>query len=616
VSSLNGKRNSNLMASPVLSPIDSRTNRANVLLDATIRDFSGGWNVVDNDLNLDTKFSKILENMQLGIDGSNSIRPGTKLFADAATYLDDIINCEYYNNFIVAVGSNGKIVKIDSNGVVNEIWSDSYANNLAGSPDGWSTTIFASFAIFNGDLIICNGVNKPVIIGSSMTATYLKDIADDSNANVPIARFVVAHGRYLVMAGSFIAGEEDRLFIAATDISGTWLGASAPNDAVNVDLGSRVPSGSQVIKGLGRFRDKLIVMFENSVLPGTLGVFDGSAHIPTFDDAIDNMGALSHRVLQTVSEDILFGDGAGVSSIKRALFTGSVTSERVSHLVAPAYRTAVNKLTSTTALEDRTWSIWDSQSNNFMVFIPNADDASNTTETRCFVYKKNKALKIENWQDWRNWNFRSGCRSSLKRIFLTRGSQVFLLGEEFDNKIFKDYEGDQEMFSDDMVFTDFTGFNPVADVNDSGIPINFTWEFPWADHRERSRTKSSRYINFDTQGDNKFLVEMYTDNIYRDRTHLGEDWEEDTLKFNDSLGWDVEVLDPTLSMVFEGGDAPGFGADEYGEDFGGGRPTRLEKLYAWTARFKLEKLRISGDAIKELKFISITLWYLSGSIRR
>jgi hypothetical protein len=69
-------------------------------------------------------------------------------------------------------------------------------------------------------------------------------------------------------------------------------------------------------------------------------------------------------------------------------------------------------------------------------------------------------------------------------------------------------------------------------------------------------------------------------------------------------------------MAFEGGDAPGFGGDEFGEDFGGGRPTRLEKLVAWTAKYKLQKLRMSGDATKELKFISITLAYQQGSPRR
>jgi len=109
---------------------------------------------------------------------------------------------------------------------------------------------------------------------------------------------------------------------------------------------------------------------------------------------------------------------------------------------------------------------------------------------------------------------------------------------------------------------------------------------------------------------------MFVDNIYKDTSHLGEDWEEDELKFDDGTCWDVDVLDPVLSLVFEGGDGPGFGADAFGEDFGGGRITRLEKLYAWVAKYKIQKLRLSGDAINKLQFISITLAYLRGSPRR
>jgi hypothetical protein len=595
----------------------ANVQRGNVLLDATIRDFSGGWNESDNDLNLDTKYAKKLENMHRALDGSQEVRPGTRLFADTSDYIDEIINIAYFNGFLVAVGQNGKVVKIDSIGSVSLIWDDNIASALAGSPSGWTTTTFVSYTIFNGELILCNGQNKPLIVHNDMQCEFLKDLADDSNANTPVCRFVVTHNRYLIMSGSTVPGEEDRLFISNTDTSGTWVGDSAPNDAVNVDLGSRVPSGDPVIKGLGRFRDKLMVMFEDAVLPGTIGTFVDDDHIPTFTDAIESVGSLSHRVIATVGENMLFADQSGVGSSKRALFTGSVTSNRDSQLIDPAYRKHIGLLNSTLTLEDRTWAMWDNHSDNYMLFIPNTDKASSTTETRCFVYKRNEKLKIEAWADWRNWNFRSGCVSALKRVFLTEGSQVFIMGETHEgDEIYKDYELDQEMWDDDTPWSDYTGFNPVADSTDSGIPIQFAWELPWSDNRQRWLVKNSRYINFDTVGDNRFLVEMFIDNIYLDRQDLGEDWQEDTLKWDDDLGWDVDVLDPILSMEFEGGDAPGFGADEFGDDFGGGRPTRLESLYAWTAKYKLQKLRMSGDATKKLAFVSITLAYQTGSPRR
>ena len=599
-----------------IKPRTRQIQRQNLLLDATIRDFSGGWNVVDADLNLDTKFSKILENMQRGIDGANSVRPGTKLFAETSAHLDEIINVKYFSGHLVAVGKNGKIVRVDASGDVTLIWDDNFASSLSGSPDGWDTTTFVSFAEFNGDLIICNGVNKPLIIDVAVNCTYLQDLADLSNANTPICRFVVAHGRYLVMSGDLTPGNEDILYISNTDTSGTWLGDSAPNDAVNLSLGSRVPSGSHAVKGLGRFRDQLMVMFENAVLPGTLGSYVSDAHVPDFDDAIENVGGLSHRVIQAIGEDMLFVDTLGASSVKRALFTGAVTSERTSYLIAPELHKDVDSLASITALEDRVWSLWDGQANNYMVFIPDNNSAEHTTEYKCYVHKRNKALKIDAWHLWCNWNFRSGCVSALKTVFLTEGTQIYQFGEETHNTIYKDYEGDQEMWDDNTPWKDYTGWNPVADAKDSGVPIKFTWELPWSDHNQRFNTKESRFINFDTEGDNKFLCEMFIDNIYEDRSHFGEDWVEDDLKFDDELGWDVEALDPTLSMEFEGGDAPGLGADEFGEDFGGGRPTRLEKLYAWRAKYKLEKLRMSGDATKKLKFVSITIGYLGGSPRR
>lgn len=49
---------------------------------ATIRDFGGGWNVSDSDLNLNSKFQPISENVVRGVDGSFSPRQGYALFAD------------------------------------------------------------------------------------------------------------------------------------------------------------------------------------------------------------------------------------------------------------------------------------------------------------------------------------------------------------------------------------------------------------------------------------------------------------------------------------------------------------------------------------------------------
>ena len=594
--------------------------RSNVLQDATIRDFSGGLNVVDNDLNLTTKFSKELTNLQRSVDGGIEVRPGTKLFADCSEHLSDIVNCEFFSNHIVAVGTNGKLVRITSSGEVILIWDDEFANALPGSPDGWAETSFCSFTVFNGALIVANGINKPLSIDSNLNVTYLNDASTGSNANTPIARYVRAHGRYLVFAGD--PDNVDRLHISATDTAGVFVGDAPPNDAVTVDLGSRVPIGSDAITGLARFRDRLVVLFEECVMPGVLGVFTEDDHTPNFDDAIENIGCVAHRSSQTIGEDLFFLDQVGIPELNRALFTGNVESGRVSQLVDPRIQQALALVNTTSARLDLIHSAYDSQSGNYMLFIPDATNMTNITEFRCFVFKKNKTLKIEAWQEWRNWNFRSSCRSQLKRIFLTQGSDVFVLGESHGDiddqsidRISKDFQGDQEMFSDDTSFTDYKGFNPVADAKDSGVPIPFVWELPWSDANRRFDVKASRYVNFDTEGDQKFTCDMFVDNIYEDRSNLGETHLDGT-GFDDEFGYDVQVLKPNISGDFMGGSGPGYGLDQYGQNFGGGRPTRHEGLYAWESRYKINKFRFSHDATSPLKFVSISLAYTAGSIRR
>jgi hypothetical protein len=492
-----------------------------------------------------------------------------------------------------------------------EIWSDDWAEILPGNPSGWNTELdFASFAVFNGSLIIVNGVNKPLIVNTSMVTQYLNDPATGSNANTPIARYVTAHSRYLVMAGD--PTDVDLLHISSTDTSGVFVGDDDPNDSLSLSLGSRVPSGSNTIKGLGSFRDKLLVFFEDATLPGTLGTFVEDVHVPTFDDAIEGHGAISHRTIQTVGEDVLFCDQVGVSSINRALFTGGIRPERYSQLVDPEIQRDINNITSTATLEDKAFSIYDSQSSDYMLFIPDHDLGTNTTQTRGFIFKKNDALKIEAWYEFTGWNWTSATRSELKRIFFSKDTELYIYGNESD-PISKDYVGTQEMWDDDVTFTDNTGWNPVADTADSGVPIPFVWELPWSDSGQRFLTKASRYINFDTLGDQRFTCSMFIDNIYNTKGYPGETWLDEFL-FDDGLGWDVESLDPTLTMTFSGGDSPGYGADEFGDYYGGGRPTRLEKLYAWTAKYKIMKLRFEGHAVNPMKFVSITMAYSTKSL--
>lgn len=54
------------------------------LKNTTIRDFGGGWNVADSDLNLNSRYQPVNNNVVRGIDGSFSVRQGCMLSADFA----------------------------------------------------------------------------------------------------------------------------------------------------------------------------------------------------------------------------------------------------------------------------------------------------------------------------------------------------------------------------------------------------------------------------------------------------------------------------------------------------------------------------------------------------
>jgi len=107
--------------------------------------------------------------------------------------------------------------------------------------------------------------------------------------------------------------------------------------------------------------------------------------------------------------------------------------------------------------------------------------------------------------------------------------------------------------------------------------------------------KKSRYIGFDTTGTAQFTAKMFVDNTYEDRQNPG-------------------ALLPTLEVQFTGGDSPGFGGG--GQPYGGGRRTSDERLWAWPTKFKIAKLRFEGATIEPLAFVSVTLAYQEGSVRR
>jgi hypothetical protein len=177
----------------------------------------------------------------------------------------------------------------------------------------------------------------------------------------------------------------------------------------------------------------------------------------------------------------------------------------------------------------------------------------------------------------KGWRWQSACRTELQNIIFSQ-----------DNKLYR------YAFDDKMRNADYVG-DTAYSADGSGIPINFDWEMPWTDLKHRMSLKYIRYLGLDTTGSARFTVRAYVDNLY---SYQGVD-------------------SPLLSMDFVGGTAGGYGGSQYGDGpYGGGRRTSDERLFGYIAKFKLLKLRFSGSTKTPLRFISVSLGYVAGSIRR
>jgi hypothetical protein len=549
----------------------------NTLHSATIRSFDGGLNVVDTDLNMKPKFAVVLDNFERGIDGTLSLRPGTKLLATLAS-ASGIVNSYYFNGYIVAVTDDGTVWKINGDGT--------NAPLLAGGVNPWlgatSSVSFVSFAVFNSDLIICCGVHKPLIIPGNPNNLlynklgYLVDLAALSNVNTPVGLFVIAHNQYTVIAGS--PAQPSFIFVSCKGTSGTYVGDGAPNDSIAIDLGQRVSLGSSAVTGMVSYRDKLIVTFERGVLPVNLGVYTGTpaVHTPTDDGFIAEFGCIAHRSLVSVGDDTYFCDNIGVNSVQRIILNNSLRPSRASAFIDPLITAAMQSLT-TSQISQYVFAIYDMRHRRYMLFVP-VFVAGVLTETVVFSYTSVPTLKVEAWARLRGWIFSSGCRTSLQNIVFNYGNKMY--SYDFDNLTANaDYIGDTSKNADG-----------------TGIPINFTWELPWGDLGKRMNVKQTRYISLDTTGTGSFQLKMYVDNIRMDSGG------------NDS---------PLLTTDMQGGSVGGYGLQHYGDTpYGGGRPTGDERLFAWPAKFKINKLQITGSTKKPLRFVSISFAYEAGGFRR
>lgn len=592
--------------------------RANKLKSATARQFTGGLNVVDSELNLSSKYARVLDNMYRGIDGAMQIRQGTSLFADLNSISDGyLLNGTYFANRIISVNDVGQVFATDGTGASTRIWDLSIAAGTRAGLTTWGVTTHITFEEFGGELTIHNGQDKPLVVNSSFVVDYLADPATGSNINVPIGQVVCKFAKHLVVA----VGSD--LYVSDENAAGVYVGDAGATYAAVFSMRTSVTSGPTDIIGLVPFRDWLLVRFKECTIPIQFRKVTDPADELVLNDTsdigggLDTYGAVSHRTSQNIGDVTLACDIVGVNSIALATFTNRLSPDRPSRLIDPLIKDAVKDLSSVT-LEHGAFAVYNRISAMYMLFIPDTISTLQRT-VRGFGYRYIEKLKVSAWNTFSGWNWAFGCQSSEGRMFFGRvnDNKIFLLGDAEQFPINADYVGEQETFSDGTPWSDGTGWTPISDLSASGVPINWAWDLPWSDLKKREITKTTRYLILDTEGTADFTVKFFIDDKYIDVSDVGEEFSDGTL-FSDGLGWLREnpILIPSISIDMVGSGRGGFGTEAYNDNYGGGRNTTFRRLIACPTKFTTFKMRFEGSSMKPLKIVGITPVYQEGTIRR
>lgn len=604
---------------PLLSK-SIQLGQASKLESISLPGFGGGLNAVESDISMQPQYQVALQNFRRTAGGSQETRFGSNWFADVVSVVTgDIVDSVVFANAIITVTDTGQIAATDLSGNVVAIWNTAIANALPGTPAGWSGSLDSiDFVPFRSQLVVHNGVDKPITIDENLDVTYLADLATGSNVYTPIGKYGCVVSNYHCVAG--IPAAPTTVYVSNKGTSGTFTGDALPNDAIAIDVGAYAPEGAPEIRGIAGFRSYLIVFFAEQSLLIRLGIYNDATppvHIPEFPDTLPNVGILGHRCVVQVINDLRFAGFSNVNSAKRNLF-GQIDGDTLSDIIEPAYRRAVGVLTDNERLK-RCFVVFDSISHDTSIYVPDGT---------AFVYCNNEKLKTKAWTMFTGPAWRSGCASTLGRVFFTIGSRIFQQG----NTIFagEKYRADRlndrdanwttgHAYSIDDIARDTVtavSYICIADhisggttfANDraaqvlapkweeyTGEGIDILMELPWIAGKDPMQLKQNRFLGIGSGGTAEFTVKVWVDNLYKDD--------------------DGEVIyDPALTMAFIGNDALGFGYDA--GPYGGGRRSTDPRLFKFPINFKTIKIQFSGSVKKRLELASASFLYARGRWKR
>jgi len=167
----------------------------------------------------------------------------------------------------------------------------------------------------------------------------------------------------------------------------------------------------------------------------------------------------------------------------------------------------------------------------------------------------------------------------------TVGTRVY---DNSDDLVYKCIQDVQTVAAD---FAQARALAPDSWEEYKGEPVEFAWELPWSDFGMRQNTKSLRFVHIDANGDARFTLDLFDDNIYRDAA--------------------TGQLSPARSLQFVPNDVGAYGAGQ--QVYGAGRRTREQKLWQMPVRFKILKTRVSGGSTGPLSISGMSFMYQRGS---
>lgn len=351
------------------------------LQQTVVREFQGGWNTIDNELNLSPKFAHVLDNWMRAADGSMQVRYGYEFYADCGLedesgevlLTTDIINGVFFQGYLIVVDANGVIARVSSDNTGIRIWDDAIAATQPNAPTGWGVTNFVNFYSFGGKLILLNGSDKPLQIDNTITpiCQYLVDPASGSNFAIPIASIGISDVGYSVLAGNVVTPTQ--LDISAKLESGVYSQNLNPDDAVSIDLSKITSTVNAAVTGLGVIRGSLVITYEDGLTIATLGITttatDGTVvHTPSFDDGIALSGCVSQRTIVSLGNDMFLCDRVGVPSISRSSF-GTLIPDRVSQYIEPELQSNISRL-NTAEVANKIFAVFNPRERQYMLFMP------------------------------------------------------------------------------------------------------------------------------------------------------------------------------------------------------------------------------------------------------